>query len=314
MGLNQKSLRAETNRWVRDGLVTQEQAEKILGLYPASPRNYAFIAFAVIGSVLLLTGIILILSSNWRDIPNEVKFAGLLMLMAGSWVLGIESQRRNWPRAWWECAYLAAAIFPLLGMMLISQIFHIQGEPKNLLLAWTAAITPLPIFSRSVSTFVIWIIALLNYTWFQMDFWEWIHDFDSFVLTFMIFGLALAALSQLWILLGERTQRNVGEFWGLFIALIMGYAYGFREHLWLLVWFLEFLFCLGMIYRGYRCERANQVNLGFVMVALLILSVFFRLAGTMMDTGLLFIVGGIVMLAVVYGINRLRRQVLRKMA
>jgi uncharacterized membrane protein len=314
MSLTQKKLRPELERWTGLGLVTPENAGKILGQYPAGDRNYWIIAFAAIGSVLCLTGVSLILASNWQEIPGVVKLAGLLILLAGSMALGIESQKRGWHRSWWECAYLAAAVFPLLGMMLISQIFHTHGEPRDAMLAWMVVIAPLPLLSRSVSSFVAWILSGMSLLICLVDDRILIDSFEGSCLAFVVFGLALALLSQLWTKLNEPIQRDVGEFWGVLMAVIAAYVLGFDIKPWLLIWFLIFLFCLGLIYRGYRVEKTHQVNMGFVMVAILILSIFFRLVGTMMNTGLLFIAGGAVLLGVVYGINRLRRRVLEKMS
>lgn len=314
MSWTQKKLRPEMERWVGEGLLSPEQAARILKKYPAGGRNYWVIAFAAIGSVLCLTGVSLMMASNWQEIPAVVKLGGLLALLAGSMVLGIESQRRGWHRSWWECAYLAAAVFPLLGLMLISQIFHTNGKPSSAMMAWMLVTAPLSLLSRSVSSFVVWILAGMSLLICLLDEKTIPDAFVDYCLVFVVFGLAIALLSQLWMKLGEPIQRDVGEFWGILMAMIAGYVYGFDAKPWLAVWFLIFLACLGLIYRGYRVERAHQVNMGFVMVAILILSVFFRLAGTMMNTGVLFVAGGAALLIVVYGMNRLRRRVLEKMS
>lgn len=314
MSWTQKKLRPETERWVREGLLAPEQAARILGQYPEAGRNYWVIAFAAIGSVLCLAGISLIIASNWQAIPAVVKLGGLLVLLAGSMVLGVEAQRRGWHRSWWECSYLAASVFPLLGMMLISQIFHLHGEASGLMLAWALAIAPLPFLSRSVSSFVVWILSGMSLLICILDERMIRNEFENGCLAFVAFGVLLALLSRFWLKLGERIQRDVGEFWGVLMALIAAYVLGFEVKLWLGLWFLIFLACLGLIYRGYHVEKTHQVNVGFVMVAVLILSVFFRLAGTMMDTGVLFVSGGAALLIVVYGMNRLRRRVLEEMS
>jgi uncharacterized membrane protein len=198
--------------------------------------------------------------------------------------------------------------------MLISQIFHTNGKPSSAMLAWALVTTPLCLLSRSVSSFVVWILAAMSLLICLLDEKTIPDVFVNYCMVFVIFGLALALLSQLWIKLGEPVQRDVGEFWGVLMAMIAAYVYGFDAKAWIAVWFLIFLACLGLIYRGYRVEKANQVNMGFVMVAILTLSIFFRLVGTMMNTGVLFVAGGAALLIVVYGMNRLRRQVLEKIS
>ena len=112
----------------------------------------------------------------------------------------------------------------------------------------------------------------------------------------------------------EPLLRGVGEFWGLLCALFTVYIWGFDNHYWQGLWLGEFVFCLALIFRAYKTARPNQVNLSFVMVAILILSFFCRLVGSMMHTGMLFLCGGIFLLVVVYVSNRLRKTVLEKMS
>ncbi|MDX6766190.1 MAG: DUF2157 domain-containing protein [Candidatus Methylacidiphilales bacterium] len=310
--MNQKQLKPHLEEWSRKGLIQPTQAEAILALYPTSGRNYWTIAFAVIGTFLILGGVILILSSNWEDIPDTVKMAGLLALLAASLITGVEAQRRGMNRAWWECGYLGAAVFPLLGLMLVSQIFHVQGKATGLVLVWTLATLPLPLLTRSVSTWVVQILALMSllicakedgYLGARYDFHQWCQ-------VWMAFGGLLALLSQAWHRVGEKIQAGLGEFWGLLMVFIAAYVWGFELKPWFGWWTLVFLGALGLIYRGYLRAKAHQVNMGFVMVALVTLSVFFRLVGTMFNTGLIFIAGGGMIILTVWGLNRIRKQVL----
>lgn len=320
---NQRKLGPEVEKWVADGLIISDQAKRILERYPKSGHNYWLIAFSAIGSLLMLLGISLLIASNWDDIPDLVKFVSLLLLLAGSTALAVESQRLGWHRAWWECGYLAAAVFPLLGLGLISQIFHVDGKASGLFLAWTLLIAALPYLTRSVSSFVMLLLGIMSVNACLLDenYYDWISKDGTrmFSLTYLFFGVVCAVLSQGWKRMGEPVMGDVGEFWGLLIGFVAAYIYGldfFREssHHWFWVWLAVFVAALGLIYFGYLREKAHQVNLGFVMVALTILSVFFRLVGTMMNTGLIFIVGGGAILICVLGLNHVRRRLLRRMA
>lgn len=314
--MNQKQLQPHTEAWVREGLIQPAQAQAILARYPVTGRNYWMIAFAVIGAVLILGGIILLVASNWQEIPELVKFIGLLALLAASTIAGVETQHRGMHRVWWECAYLGAAVFPLLGLMLISQIFHVQGQPTGLVLAWTVATAALPLLSRSVSAWVVQILALMSLLICAVEDKLVVSDpdFAQWCQIWIVFGVALASGSQLWARHGLRVQRDVGEFWGILNTFIAAYVWGFETRHWLALWLLVFLAALGLIYRGYARQKAHQVNMGFVMVALIILSVFFRLIGTMAQTGVIFITGGAAILGTVWALNRLRRNVLQRMS
>ncbi|HEY5752252.1 MAG TPA: DUF2157 domain-containing protein [Chthoniobacterales bacterium] len=311
--LNQKNLKPHVLEWQKKNLIGPDQAEAILQLYPASGRNLWMIAFAVLGSLLCLGGVSLIIASNWKDIPDSVKFGGLLALLAGSTALGIESQHREAPRAWAESGFLAATIFPLLGLMLISQIFHIEGKPSGLFIAWALGIALVPFLSRTVSSFVVFLAAVMLALGARLDEWMERGGGQFFVMCWVFagFGVACALLSQLWLLAGERTMRVVGEFWGLATVFVAIYLLGFDIDRWFVCWALLFLACLGLIWRGYSAERIHQVNLGFVMAGIVIISVFLRLVGTMRDTGLIFLLGGIGLLGFTIGWNMIRLRILK---
>lgn len=314
--MNQHQLQPHLRSWVRDGLIQPAQAEAILARYPATGRNYWMLAFAIIGAVLILGGIILIIASNWQNIPPLVKLSGLLILLTASTITAAETQRRGWPRAWWECAYLGASAFPLLGLMLISQIFHVQGKATGLVLTWVIATAALPILSRSVSAWVVQILALMSLLICTIEdrVFGIAFDFHQWCLAWIAFGALLALTSRLWTRAGLPIQRDVGEFWGILTIFITAYLWGFEAKAWFGLWCLVFLASLALIYRGSHIGKPHQVNVGFVMVALIILSVFFRLVGTMAETGVIFISGGLAILTTVWGLNRLRKNILHRMS
>ncbi|MEO0453441.1 MAG: DUF2157 domain-containing protein, partial [Verrucomicrobiota bacterium] len=160
--MNQGKLKPYVYSWVEKGIVDQETAAAILKLYPERGYNYWKLAFVIIGSLLLLAGVILIVASNWEQLADEAKLLGMLLLLGGSGSLSIEWQRRGCSPAFWESSYLMATTFPLLGMMLISQIFHLYGDPTGLFFTWALVIAPIPLLSKSVSSWVIFVIAVFS--------------------------------------------------------------------------------------------------------------------------------------------------------
>ena len=311
---SQKELRPQVDGWTQAGLITTDQAVGILARYPpTAPRRWP-VAFLILGGLLCLGGVILIVSSNWQAIPAPVKLGSLVALLAGSYVLGIETQRNGRSRAWWEIGYLGAAVFPFLGLMLVSQIFHLGGNPFTLLLMWTVAITPLPFLTRSVSAFLVWLFAVLS---LSIDLPEGLHvpwwGFQTITWIVAGYGVACALASQWWIKVGESALREVGEYFGVVTALTSVFVLGCDlNHTWFAVWLLVFVASLGLIARGYLGERIHQVNVGFCFVGLVILATFLRLVGTMFDTGLIFIVGGLIIITGVSALEFLRRRVVAR--
>lgn len=324
--LNQSHLKPEIAGWVAAGVIQPAQGASILARYPAADGVGKMMGiFIGIGAVLILGGIALVIASNWREIPAPVKMGGLLLLLAGAGVAGIEAKTLDWARAWWEGAFTFASVLPLLGLALISQIFHVTGKATGLFLGWTLLILLLPWLTRSVGAFIVFLIAafclqqawLHEYVrlWVGSDTRWWSGEFVMQILGAAAFGVICAVLSRAWLRFGETAQATAGEYLGILIFFVAAYIYGFDarpfdpKSAWPFVWLIVFVFALLLIYRAVRLgDRAHQLNLGFVMVGLVIMSTYIRLVGTMMNTGLVFLSGGALFLACAFGLARWRRQ------
>jgi hypothetical protein len=179
---------------------------------------------------------------------------------------------------------------------------------------WLLAITPLAVLSGSGAAFFVWVAA--GYAWLGVNLDEnfKFHDMWQFFLIFAGAGAVLASLSQLWLKVGRKELRAMGEFIGVATTSLSLWLVGFDVAHWFALWGGLFLAALGWIWLSMERGRIHQVNVGFVLVGLLIISTFLRLVGTMAQTGVIFLGGGVVLLVTAWLLNRLRREVLKKMS
>lgn len=131
----------ESTDWVSDGLISTEQAARIVGRYPpAEGSSLARTLFSVIGALLVGLGIILFFAFNWEAMHRFAKlgllFAALLAAHgAGQWWLREGSAHRGLGEA---MALLGSLLFGA-GLWLISQIYHIDEHFPNAFIAWGLA-------------------------------------------------------------------------------------------------------------------------------------------------------------------------------
>ena len=133
--------------WVNDGLINGSQEQRIRSRYVKSETkepvvhkektvNIAKIVI-VLASILLAAGIILFYASNWRKMPPVVKLAQIFILIFavyGSAFFFLD-EKRKMPLL--GSALLALGIVSYgVGIMLISQIYHINAHPADGVLAW----------------------------------------------------------------------------------------------------------------------------------------------------------------------------------
>ena len=315
----QKSLKPHVNTWIEDNLITQEQGDGILAKYPASSTSPAAMTFSIIGGMLCILGVILLVSANWQSIPREVKLGALLGLLTASTLLGTEGSRRKWHPAIPEISYLFAAVLPLIGLALVSQIFNLSGSGFALILTWFISILFLPFLSFSPSTFVVWMISLsalvpLAITEYH---WAWFTDEGQTIsVMYALLGVVVAAASQLWSKAGRTMQRAWGESLGLIMTSLGLYTYDFTTYyphfhfpIWEIAWGAVFVLNLGAVFIGYKAHRASLVNLGFVMLGIIILSFYCRLAGSMLSTGMLFLSAGTLLIILIFTLHKLRKSI-----
>ena len=156
--------------WVAEGLVTAAQRDALLARHPVPEGGaHRFLAIlATIGGSLLLVGVSLIIKANWEEIGDWIKIVGLVALLAGTYTLAWrwKISPGHYPKIGDACLMFGAVFF-LLGIALVSQIFHIDSRPSNGVLLWWAGIVVLPWLTRAKGMQFVSLCAGL--TWFGME-------------------------------------------------------------------------------------------------------------------------------------------------
>lgn len=212
---------------------------------PARSGNRFVAILGMIGGALLLTGVCLVISSNWEAISDWTKIGGLVALLAGAYAAGwrLAIAPGNFPRTGDACFMMGAGLL-LAGIALVSQIFHLNSRPSNGVLVWWLGIAAVPWLVRSVGAQFLSLVAGLLWLGMEMaqpDSWLAIINVDSrhdervfFVFTaiYLLLGAAiwLAGLA----LCGTRRADFAGmhEKWGALLVCSALYAFGFARHAW----------------------------------------------------------------------------------
>ncbi len=134
----------------------------------------------------------------------------------------------------------------------------------------------------------------------------------------------------LLLLAGSLLRADMArEGWGLLASfastVLLAAAVGFapdpflrtghwRLPLAILFWALQIAFALCLIWAGVGGDRPEWVNLGAFLFALQVITRYFDLFTNMLDTGLLFLLGGVLLLGIGILTERKRRQLLAGMA
>lgn len=168
-----KYIISELQELVRENVITSETAENISIYFKRKERestNPLTITLAILGALLVGSGIILLVAHNWDDFSKTVRTILAFLPLIVSQLLGIYTLlRRKLQQAWTESA--AVLLFLSMGaaMALISQIYQINGSLSTFLLTWTAVSIPL-VYIFSSSTLAVLCISSLSWYAFLIGY------------------------------------------------------------------------------------------------------------------------------------------------
>ena len=137
------SLQAEVDEWVRDGIITEEQAEAILGRYETEDpgRSRAVIALSAVGSALVFVGLVWFLATNWEELPTAAQIAVLLAGPGVAYLSGAAAYRRSLARGGLTLSLLGAVLAGP-SLFLLADLAAAEIDTVWLLLGWTAIALP----------------------------------------------------------------------------------------------------------------------------------------------------------------------------
>ncbi len=135
-----------------DGVLPVETSRAIESYYSertTSGLHWAIIAFAVLGSLLIGAGIILLIAHNWDELGRPARAAlSFLPLILGS-ALSIVAVAKNGGTALREAAGILHALTIGASIALVGQTYHIPSNMPGFFLSWTLLSLPLMFLLRS---------------------------------------------------------------------------------------------------------------------------------------------------------------------
>ena len=135
---------------------------------PASTNRFVGI-LATVGGVLFVVGVSLVIKSNWELLSDWTKIVGELALLIGAYWLGwrLKIAPGRYPKIGDAFLMIGAVLF-LLGITLVSQIYHLNSRPANGVLLWWAGIAAFPWLTRAKGAQFVSVAAGL--VWLGMEF------------------------------------------------------------------------------------------------------------------------------------------------
>lgn len=152
--------------WVREGIITGEQAGQIEAWLEARQGRgiSPLTVLAAIGSLMTGIGILLIVAHNWDQMPHAARlFFALLPAVLGAALTAFAVLKKSGSTAWNE----SAGILHLAGLgasvSLISQVYQISGSMESFLLIWLLLAAPVMFLTRSMAAGFLFLLLATGF-------------------------------------------------------------------------------------------------------------------------------------------------------
>lgn len=231
------SISQKTRNWVENGLITSEQAQKIMAFEREKrPFLSLFTIIMFLGVFSIACGVTAVVSSNWYSIPPAVKLGTMFLLLigAGAFLPAIE---KKYPTGFDAgLFFFMLLLFAAIG--LVGQVFHLKSDSYKAFLFWSGLAFPLLFLTKRILFGWIWEIvfigAFFDSPWGE-EFLRFIRNyfraaplyfsFLGVAIFFILFRIRKAAL----FVAPLRTISFIAGIWFLFCGRIRFYVYDSPE-------------------------------------------------------------------------------------
>lgn len=164
-------LASDAASWVKKGIVTEHQAEQILGLYGTSlragqGRSIGYYMLLSLAALFVGLAVILLVSANWSEIPRAVRMGSLVLLTLTTNLAGIRcySKGKIHPA---RLLLFLGSLFYGASVFLIAQIYHLGEHFPDGVFYWIVGILPLAFLVQSILLMLL--ATVLALTWLSME-------------------------------------------------------------------------------------------------------------------------------------------------
>ncbi len=212
-----KWLKSELPQWVKQQLISPEQADSITHYYQQrTTTTLGRSIFSAIGAILFGLGIILFFAYNWQDMHRFLKlfiiFACIISAHLGA--LWFAAPPRHNHAASEGLALLGTLLFGA-AIWLISQVYHIDEHYPNAFLLWGVAALAMG-WARMSALQCLAAIVLL-FSWGCMEIFDYNHWYHT-----SPWWLLLGTASLAWVLRSAGLLfLSIAAFYFLWIASLI---------------------------------------------------------------------------------------------
>lgn len=223
-----KHILNELPQLVKAGVISADTSVQIENYYrqndSTAPDGRINVLFAIIGTILVSLGIILIVAHNWDELSRPVKlFFSFMPVVIGQLLCGFTLYKKTGNTSWRECT--SAFLFFAVGacLALVGQVYHIDWEMKELLFTWMLLVFPLIYIMRSSMASLLFICGITVYGMYSG------YGYGSSE-TYHYWWMILLVAPHYFFLLKDKPHSNFTFFHHWFVPISLTICLGTLAH------------------------------------------------------------------------------------
>lgn len=178
--------------WRSRGLLDPATARRLQDDLEQGKVRYSFNAFIITAGIICLCfAAMTFVAANWEEMARLLRLALVIATLWVAWGAALWAGLRD--LHWWHegLMLLGCGIFGA-GIMLVSQIYHIQGNAADAVWLWGMGCLLAAALTRGVMTLALTIGLFALWHWMQISVSAQTHDLNLPYLLFWMAGAALA--------------------------------------------------------------------------------------------------------------------------
>lgn len=188
-----RTLESAIDDWSSRGLIDDASASRLIEDMGIPKRRLTFNAFVILAGVICLGfAAFSFIAANKIEIPRLLRAC---LIFSAMWVVWAGAFWVAWRKHPWvfECLVLLACILYGASIMLIAQLYHIQGNTQDAVLMWTAGAFLGAVLTRSGLALVLVFILLAIWHTMVIGF----RHFEGINTNYLL-CLGLASIATWW--------------------------------------------------------------------------------------------------------------------
>jgi len=311
-----------------NGKITKQARDEALNLLSPPDRWALWVSrlLLVLGSALVLSGLVYFFASNWTKITPAMKLSaiqfGMIGCLIGAYVSSLQRMRG-------QVLLLCASVLVGVFMAVFGQIYQTGANPYHLFMMWSLLTLGWTVIANFATQWLFWLVVtnlFLVLWWDQAALPSQEMSFLIFIYMALLNGTALAlreyfAVKKNYTWLQAHWTRFLLHLATLVILLIPIIIWIFvdpsKTTKSLIISGLFGLVGHGVAYYVYRYKRPDMRSLAATLLSgcIILVAASFKIVSQMVDTvdSLLYLLMGVVTLSIFIGATLSLKRIAKKM-